>query len=378
MNKISPLDFVSSPQALTLGVELEFQVLDAQTLLLTPRASEIIDSSNNDKLKHEFFQSSLEVITGVCTNIQEADADLTQSIGIIKNRGQELQLRFASTGTHPQGDYRERLITPSPRYHQLTDRNQWLIRRMAVYGMHMHLGMPSGDACIAYNNFFLHFVPHLIALTASSPFWQSMNTGLAASRPTTYEALPTAGMPYIVKNWKEFQKLLQFLQRSHAIESIRDLWWDIRPSPQLGTLELRMCDVPATRREALGVAAFIHALAYWFADHQQEWEKVHAPVKRWIFRENKWRAIRYGLHADIVVSRQGNTRSLKDDINQWLERLQPYINKLSYAHYTDIIYTLLEKGGSSQRQVNLFNASQDLTAVIKNNVQEWETDRPQW
>jgi carboxylate-amine ligase, YbdK family len=192
------LDFLST-HFLTLGVELEFQVLDKNTLQLAPRAHEIIDRVNDKKITHEFFQSTLEVITGICKNVQEVSDDFIQSLDKVHKAANELGLELASTGTHPQADYRDRLITDSPRYGELIDRNQWLIRRMAVYGMHIHFGMRTGDECIRYNNFFLHFVPHLIALSASSPFWQKMDTGLVSCRPTTYESLPTAGMPYIVK-----------------------------------------------------------------------------------------------------------------------------------------------------------------------------------
>lgn len=238
------LPFLESKNELSLGVELELQVLDEQSLLLTPRASEIIEQVNHENLKKEFFQSTLEIVTGICNNVQDVEADLEKLIAQVQAGTQPLHLRLGSTGTHPLADYRDRLVTPNSRYHQLIDRNQWLIRRMAVYGMHIHLGMSSGESCIRYNYFFMHFLPHILALSGSSRFWQGMDTGLSSCRPTTYEALPTAGMPYMVKNWSEFQKLYGFLIRSKAISSMRDLWWDLRPSPELGTLELRFCDDP--------------------------------------------------------------------------------------------------------------------------------------
>lgn len=214
---VTELPFQQSVQELSLGVEFELQVLDANELLLTPRAGEVLRASDVEKFKEEFFQSTLEIITGVCKNVHAAEKDLSQSLKQARTTCENLNLKLASTGTHPLGDYRDRVVTPSPRYNELIDRNQWLIRRMAVYGMHVHIGMNSGDACIRYNYFFLRLLPHLLALSSSSPFWQGMYTGLASCRPTTYEALPTAGMPYLVKNWREFEKLYQFLQRSSAI-----------------------------------------------------------------------------------------------------------------------------------------------------------------
>lgn len=370
--------FKDNKNALTLGVELEFQVLDQSSLQLTPRASEILKALDSKRLTHEFFQSTLEVVTGVCKDVHEADRDLRESIEKVKSTASRLGLCFASTGTHPQADYRERLITDSPRYGELIDRNQWLIRRMAVYGMHVHIGMRSGDECIRYNNFFLHFVPHLIALSASSPYWQRMDTGLASCRPTMYEALPTAGMPYIVKNWKEFEKLVQFLTRSDAIRSLKDLWWDLRPSPGWGTLELRICDGPATHREMLGLVAFIHCLAHWFHDHQEEWGKTHAPIRRWIFRENKWRAIRYGLDASVIVSRTGKTRTLRKDMAMWMKELAPYAERMGYQAFMSVIPDLLKHGNSAQRQRKKFAGGGDLLDVARHNVKEFAHGEPLW
>ena len=372
------LQFNSSERELSMGVELELQVLDQKNLLLTPRAAEIIESIGDDAFKQEFFQSTIEIITGVCNTVQDVEKDLKRSILKAREASAPLGLTLASTGTHPLADYRDRLVTPSPRYHELIDRNQWLIRRMAVYGMHIHLGMKSGEDCIRFNYFFMHVLPHILSLSGSSPFWQGMYTGLSSCRPTTYEALPTAGMPYLVKDWKEFQKLYNFLLRSKAIHSIKDLWWDLRPSPQIGTLELRFCDEPATLAEALGIAAFVHALAHWFRDHEEEWTKSHTPLKRWIFRENKWRAIRFGLNAEIVTSKNGKTTVLRKDIKSWLRSVEPYIKQLGYSHYISVIESILEKGNSSDRQHAIFTKSDNLMEVLRHNVSEFENEVPNW
>jgi len=372
------LVFKENDRALTLGAELEFQVLDKKTLQLTPRASEIIHAVNDRKIIREFFQSTVEVITGVCESAQEVNRDFLDSLSKVRVVFNDLGLSLASTGTHPEADYHERLVTESPRYKELVDRNQWMVLRRAVYGMHIHLGMKTGDDCIAYNNFFLHFVPHLIALSASSPFWQKYDTGLAACRLTMYEAMPTAGIPYIVGNWGEFQKLIKFLKRSDAIRSMKDLWWDIRPSPSIGTLELRMFDAPATHREAMGIIAWVHALASWFKDHHEEWSKANPALKHWIYRENKWRAIRYGLDSAIIVTRTGRTLPLRDDLENWMDKLQPYIQSLKYEKFIEIIPQIIHNGNSSQRQRKIFTETNDLHEVVRFNVKEFEHGEPTW
>jgi carboxylate-amine ligase len=376
--QIEGLEFKSSATELSLGVELELQVLDAESLLLTPKAADIIAQCDDSRIIEEFFQSTVEIVSGIGKNVQDIQNDLQPSIFKAIAKANLLNLRLGSTGTHPLANYRERLVTPSERYHDLIDRNQWLIRRMAVYGMHIHLGMPSGDACIRYNFFFLNFLPHILALSASSPFWQGLYTGLSSCRPTTLEALPTAGIPYLVKSWKEFQSLYSFLRKSKAVNSPKDLWWDLRPSPHHGTLELRFCDEPATLKEAFAIVSFVHALGHWFKDHEDEWNYTHNPLKHWIIRENKWRAIRYGLHGQIVVSRTGKTKLIYKDILEWMVTLAPYVKELNYSEHFNTIKDIIEKGNSSERQYKVFESSQDLREVIRYNLKEFESGQPQW
>ena len=375
---IEGLEFVRSERELSLGVELELQVLDASTLLLTPRANDIIEYCKNKRLEHEFFQSTLEITTSIANSVSDIEKDLKNSLNEVSLAAAELNLKLGSTGTHPLSDYRERLVTRSPRYDQLIDRNQWIIRRMAVYGMHIHLGMTSGDSCMRYNYFFMHLLPHIFALSGSSPFWQGKYTGLSSCRPTTYEALPTAGMPYLVKDWKGFQSLYHFLTKAKSITSMKDIWWDLRPSPVYGTLELRFCDEPATLYEAAGIITFVHLLAHWFHEHEEEWTTSHAQLKQWIFRENKWRAIRYGLDADLIVSSHGKTKSLRKDILRWVEVLEPYAQRLNNVAYLSRINEIATKGNSSCRQHRVFQNTNDLEAVVKHNVNEFEKGVPDW
>lgn len=370
--KNEPLAFNPSKTALSLGVELELQVLDGETLLLTPRAEEIIKLLNKDKLTKEFFQSTIEVVTGICQTARQAESDLHESLVDVYNAANLLGLKIASTGTHPEADYRDRVITPSPRYHELADRNRWLIRRMAVYGMHIHIGMPSADVAIQFNNFLLHFVPHVLALSASSPFWQRMDTGLAAARPTMYESMPTSGMPYVVKDWKQFQRLYASLLRTSSIGSMKDLWWDIRPSPSFGTVELRICDEPATLQEAMAIVTFVHLLAHWFMDHVAEWNASHKTIQRWILRENKWRAIRFGLAAEIIKKENKKPVCLTEDIQFWMEELKEYAGKLKYESYLSTLEQILEKGNSATRQHAVYSVNNDLHEVTRFNVSEFE------
>ena len=325
-----------------------------------------------------FFRARLRSRQGSAPTIREVESDLTASFTEAWSAAESLNLALGSSGTHPLSDYRETVVTRSPRYDQLIDRNQWIIRRMAVYGMHIHIGLQSGEECIDYNYFFMHLLPHIMTLSASSPFWQGKDTGLSAWRPTTYAALPTAGMPYLVKDWDSFQKMYQLLIKSKAIESFKDLWWDIRPSPNYGTIELRFCDQPATLQEMLAIVSFTHLLAHWFRDKKSQWSRSHAPMKQWIVRENKWRTLRFGLDAQIVYTTTGKTKSLRTDILDWIKKLEPYARELRYEDQLLMVRELAMKGNSSQRQRSVFQKTNDVSAVLKHNADEFRNGHPDW
>ncbi len=268
---------------------MELQVLDQETLLLSPRAPEILHMLDSKKLTKEMFRSTIEIITDVCDNVHVVSEDLIESMNLVNGAGLQLGLRFSGTGTNPEGDYVDREISTSKRYEDLLDRNQWLIKRMAVYGLHIHLGMRNGDECIRYYQFFMRFVPHFIALSGSSPFWRGLDTGLNASRPTVYESLPTAGMPYPVSDWDGFRQVYDAMIATNSIKSMKDIWWDLRPSPGYGTLELRMCDGPATMAELEAIVAFAHLLSHWFENNGKDYFHRESPLPdEWILQTPSW------------------------------------------------------------------------------------------
>lgn len=363
---------------LTLGVEVEFQIIDPETLNLASRSEDLLKTGMAiKKLQKEFYLSTVEINTDKCNTVQEIEEDLSRSLDMLMTLGNKLGVQFSTTGCHPFSRYADCVITPSSRYNELIDRNQWLTRRMTVYGMHTHIGMKSGDDCIRFNNFFLHFIPHLLALSASSPFWQGEDTGLASCRPTTYEALPTAGQPYQLRSWGEYETLYHTLKKCHAIQSLKDLWWDIRPSPKYGTLEIRVCDGLATLAETTALVAFIHLLAHWFTDHGNWMEHVPSPP-RWLARENKWRAMRYGLDAEFVTNLDGDIKVIRQDIEEWLTKLSPYIDKLNYYSYAKTLRDICMRGNSSMRQRAVFAEKGSLQEVVKYNIREFEERRPEW
>ena len=373
------LPFRNNETSLTLGVEMEIQLLDHKTLRLTPQAPSILKMIEHEKLTKEMFRSTLELITGISQDVHEVHRDLSMTLQDVRSACHTKNILIAGTGTHPVADYNNRILSDSSRYAHLLDRNQWLIKRMAVYGLHVHIGMHDGDACIRFNNFFLHFIPHLIALSASSPYWKGKDTGLSASRPTTYEAHPTAGLPVVVEDWNEFNQLYSDFIRTSSVQSMKDIWWDLRPSPGDGTLEIRICDGPATLLELESIVAFIHLLAHWYQDHTEEFTRNNRtkPIE-WILRENKWRGIRYGTEAVIVRQEDLESIKLSDSILYWLEKLNPYTKRLGYEQYVECLNDIVNKGNSSARQRKVMTRENDLFAVIRHNIDEFERGHPVW
>lgn len=366
-------------EELTLGVEVEIQLMDKETLNLTSRAEEMLEAlASNPKVKPEFYLSTIEANTGICRTVAEVEKDLSATIAEISRVAHEKNILLASTGCHPFARYSDCIIPDTERYRELIDRNQWLTRRMTVYGLHIHLGMKSGDDCIRFHNFFMHLLPHLLALSGSSPFWQGEDTGLASCRPSTYEALPTAGQPYSgVHLWADFEKLYHTLKACGSIRSLKDLWWDLRPSPGFGTLEIRVCDGLPSLAGTVGLVAFVHALAHWFRDHGDWMAHVPRP-ESWIARENKWRVMRHGLAADLVMNNEGVTKPIRQDIEEWLSKLAPYISNLGYERYMETLNAILEQGTSSERQRDVYRSTGSLVAVAQHNADEFSAGKPLW
>ncbi len=367
-----------SAGVLTLGVEIELQLVDPETGLLLSMAEPLLKTLRGDKkIKREYYQNTVELVTGKCYDVTQAQSDLSATLDGLIPVATQLGIAFSGTGSHPVALTSECLVSPGGRYQQLSDRNQWLARQRTVYGLHVHLGMASGDECVRYNNFFMHFLPHLLALSASSPYWQAEDTGLASCRPVAYEAMPTSGLPYHVRNWREFEHLCATLKACGSISSLKDLWWDLRPSPDYGTLEIRVCDGAATLAEAMAITAYIHLLANWFADHAGWIESVSYPP-RWLSRENKWRAIRYGLDAQLVLNTEGKTRSLRDDIDAWMDKLTPYVSRLGYESQVETLRLILAQGNSTERQRAVFARRESFDDLMRFNMQEFTARTPLW
>lgn len=361
-----------------LGVEIEVQLIDRKTKDLTPTGRAILQSlSSNPDAKHiksELFQSMLEIDTPISKNAHDASASLRSSMNLMQDAADKYGTDIMMAGTHPFANYTERLLTPHSRYFNLVDRNQWITRRLQIYGLHVHIGMRNGDHAIAMNNALCHYLPLILALSASSPYWNAQDTGLASSRITFFESTPTGGHPYLLNSWRDFEELIERLTYSKSITSLKDLWWDIRPNTDYGTIEIRIADCPPTIKETEALVALIHSLAV-FIDEELKSGRLFHPPPEWILRENKWRASRYGVKCALIQNQDGKTSSFADSWYTLKETLKPIYQRFSYEVQFDFLSSLVTKGPSYVRQRR---HGQDLKHVVNHLIQENHDDHPHW
>ncbi len=374
------IPFSSSPTS-SLGVEWELEVVDLETRHLTSAASEVLEELSpgreHPRVKHELLESTIEIITGVCATVGEATADLARTLDelvpLVERRG----LGLMCSGTHPTTDWQTQTISPAPRYQKLIDDMQWLARRLQIFGVHVHVGVRSPDKSIAIVNALTAYLPHLLALSASSPYWVGADTGLASARSKVFEGLPTAGLPYQLSGWPAFEDYMETLLSTGTIASIKEVWWDVRPHPTYGTVELRMCDGLPTLHEVGMVAALAQCLVETFDREIDKGYTLPTP-KGWVVRENKWRAARYGLDAEVITE-DGRVRPVREAIADLVHELRPTAQRLGCEAELDRTSEVLERGASYSRQRAVAAASGgDLTAVVDSLLREFREDRPQW
>jgi carboxylate-amine ligase len=361
----------------TLGVEIEVQVVDQAGALTTDTAATKILAALDDpaSYKHELLECTIEVITGVCQSVDEVRADLGGKVERLIDAADGFGYRVLCTGTHPFSAWADQTVSPDPRYHRLIENCQWTARRLLIFGVHTHVGVGSGEEAIAISNSLQTFIPHFLALSSSSPYWQGRDTGLASVRSKIFESLPTAGLPYQLDNWGQFQRFMRTLIGAGTIRSIREVWWDIRPHPGFGTLELLICDGIPTMDELAAIVALSQSLVVWLCGEYNEGHDVPRH-QQWTVRENKWRAARYGLEAEIIRDEDGNLVSLRRSITDLVERLQPIARNLGCEADLLRINDILERGTSATRQREVFDRSKDLSAVVDALVEEMRTGRP--
>ncbi|HVT19937.1 MAG TPA: glutamate--cysteine ligase [Mycobacteriales bacterium] len=373
------IPFTCSPVS-SLGVEWELELVDLGSGELTAAASEILaelgGGAEHPKAKHELLESCIEIITGVCGTVAEAVADLQSTLGEVTEAAGRRGIGVMCSGTHPTSDWADQEISPNPRYERLVEQMQWLARRLQIFGVHVHVGVRSPEKAIPIVNALTAYIPHFLALSASSPYWVGTDTGLASARSKVFEGLPTAGIPYQLSGWDDFEDFMSTLICAQTISSVREVWWDVRPHPQFGTVELRICDGLPTLFEISWAAALSQCLVEMLNGQLDRGYTLPVP-KGWTVRENKWRAARYGVDAELIVSDDGSTRPLREMLEELVEELVPIGERLECAEELLRVKDVLEVGPSYVRQRARADAANgDLRAVVDGLLEEMRNNAP--
>jgi carboxylate-amine ligase len=376
----TPIPFTRSPRH-TLGVEVELQILDWKTHDLCSGSRRLLHYlGKSSKLEHasikpELFQSMIEINTGVCATVAEVRHDLQTAFAQLRIAGEALGLEFAAAGTHAFASHKDRVVYPSERFRYVLERNRHVARRLSIFGLHVHVGMEDGDAAISMMNAILPMAPCFLALSASSPFLDGEDTGLVSSRTTVFESMPTAGTPPTFQSWADFERHADVLVASRSIDSLKDLWWDVRPSPGYGTLEIRICDALPTLSETVALVALVQAFVARCEDMRRAGHRF-GPPPTWLVRENKWRATRWGLDAEIVVDERGTVRKLRSELERMLVECEPYAERLGCAGEMRRIAAMADGGCSYRRQREVYRHTRACAAVMQSLAHEFVSDEP--
>jgi carboxylate-amine ligase len=365
----------------TLGVEWELQLIDAHTRALRQDAREVLAAlpelaagNGTPKIRYELMQSTIELATGICSTVAEAKEDLARTIAQLQRVTSARDMLLTCAGTHPFSNWRDAKMAPVQRYAELVEQMQWLVRRIQLFSVQVHVGLADGGTAIPIINALSRYLPHFLALTASSPYWNGEDTGLASIRAVIFGELPTAGPPHRLSDWKEFEDYMDTLLRAGTIRSIKEVWWDIRPHPDFGTIEIRICDGVPTLREIGMVAALSQCLVAQLSLQIERGYQLPSPPT-WVVRDNKWRATRYGLDAIVITDDSGATAPMRDELYELVRELEPIADRLGCGSELGVVSEVLDQGASYERQRAVTADGGALTEVVDALVTEFAEDR---
>ncbi len=375
---MSTLEFTPNEQR-TLGVELELQLVDAESLALKNCIEDILSAlpdALNEVVKPELMQSYIEINTGVCRTVSEAGDDLRGKLEAIERVIDPLGVRLFWAGSHPFSSWRDQKITVNDRYFRLVDSMQDVARRLVTFGLHVHVGVDTGDKAINVCDRMLRYLPLLLSISSNSPFWENRNTGLHSNRSKIMEMLPTAGLPHQMRNWSEYVWVINHLIETEFINSIREIWWDIRPHHKFGTVEIRICDMPPNLNHVLGITALVQCLVDAISQEIDEgtYQLDYHPM---MVQQNKWRATRFGADARLVNSDDNLQYSVPETVEKLIERLRPFATDLNCESELEVCRSIPQTTGASQ-QLAIYEATQDKAEVVRRMLEtnHWESLKP--
>jgi glutamate---cysteine ligase / carboxylate-amine ligase len=356
----------------TLGIEEEFQIVDPQGGELRSHVSELLASSApvlGDQIKREMHQSIVEVGTKICVDVDELRDEIFRNRRELANAAERVGLAVAAAGTHPFSRWEDQVISPGDRYDNIVEELQQLARSLLIFGLHVHVGIPDRSIMIDLMNEVRYFLPHLLALSTSSPFWMGRDTGLKSYRTTIFRRFPRTGVPDHFGSWSEYENYIKLLVDLHCIDDAKKIWWDVRPHPAFGTLEFRVCDVPTRPEVAVMLGALVQAIVvklYRLRVRNQGFRLY----RRALIEENKWRAARYGLDGKLIDFGRRAEVPMRELAVELLQFIDDVVDDLGSRRAIEYIHTVLREGTSADHQLEVYRRTGDLRAVVKHLIQE--------
>jgi carboxylate-amine ligase len=354
----------------TLGVEEEYMLLDPTSFDLVQHVETVLDAHEGDaladRINAELMQSVLEIATPVCTTAGDVMRELSTLRGYVRDVGRDHGLRVGSAGTHPYSLFERQRITAKDRYHALIDQLQYVARRELIFGMHVHVAVDDPDKAIQVVNGLLPHLAPLLALSASSPFWRGEPTGLSSSRQIVFSAFPRSGPPPRFHDYADYASVVGQLERTGCIADYTHIWWDIRPHPKWGTIEVRICDAVTRVEDAVAIAAYCQALVKLLSETYDAGEEIPSH-HRILTSENKWLAARYGLEAPVMDLSTGRRIRipLAKLVRRTVRELEPHARELGSERELEGIAAILGRGNSAEAQLRVFNANRDIVEVVR-------------
>lgn len=350
---------------LTIGIEEEYMVMDPHTLELRSHEQKIVEQAHKvlrDQVKAEFHQAVVEVATQVCSNIEDACADVTALRNTIAQIAGDLGYSIGASGTHPFSKWELQLITEHPRYSDIVNEMQDAARSNLIFGLHVHIGMENREMALHIANSVRYFLPHIFALSTNSPFWEGRNTGFKSFRTKVFDKFPRTGIPDYFSSIEEYDRYIQLLVKTNCIDNPKKVWWDLRVHPYFNTVEFRICDVPLTVQETCTLAALFQAVCAKI--YKLRIQNLNFIIyNRALVNENKWRASRYGIDGNLIdfgKEMEVNARALIYELLDFVDDVVDELGSRSFIEHTRYI---LDNGTGADQQLAIYENTQDLKAV---------------
>ncbi|MGG9971685.1 carboxylate-amine ligase [Ferruginibacter sp. SUN002] len=349
----------------TLGVEEEYMVIDPVTRELKSHEQKIVKEGQKvlkDKVKAEMHQAVVEVGTDICQNVDEAFKDVATLRKTINDIAGNIGLKVGASGTHPFSHWESQLITDHARYSEIVNELQEAARSNLIFGLHVHVGMETREMAIHIANAARYFLPHIYALSTNSPFWEGRLTGYKSFRTKVFDKFPRTGIPDYYESIEAYENYVKLLVKTNCIDNAKKIWWDLRVHPFFNTVEYRICDVPMTVQETITIAALFQAVSAKLYKLRMQ-NLNFMSYSRALINENKWRASRYGIDGSLIdfgKETEVNTRVLIYELLDFIEDVVPHLGS---QHAISYVHTMLEQGTGADRQLKVYEQTNDLVAV---------------